>query len=293
MTNSVDAETAALARSMLGASSRPNLLVPENTNGQPTSQNGGLSGEESGDPTTPATGEGADGNQGLTGDGDDPLAALKPEDLLKHPVLGPQLQSWADKAAQAQIQSYASRNQAQLANSRDQIRAEVEEESYVNWLQSLSPEERATEFAENPEGAAIWGKWAQKNNGARTVSPEEIQASAQVYAYAVTIQTTRALMDSSDLPDAKKAELDPQKYVPEGPAGLVKWQTAVHQALIDHAASKAPTAPAQKPQTQQKPGLMGKGTNARPTPQVVETKTQDLFEFAFRNRPADGVSKEK
>ncbi|KKL84935.1 hypothetical protein LCGC14_1959720, partial [marine sediment metagenome] len=43
------------------------------------------------------------------------------------------------------------------------------------------------------------------------------------------------MLGKSDLPDEKKAELNPDNFTHLGPQGIVAWGAAVQQALVEHA----------------------------------------------------------
>jgi hypothetical protein len=111
-----------------------------------------------GSPASPGTSPNANGTvgqsdpSGTPGGEDnqtsqDPLANLSLQELLKHPVLGPQLDSWNDRTSNSKVAAARERLTSELT---PQIRANVEYEETKAYLNGLSPDERGTVLARDP-----------------------------------------------------------------------------------------------------------------------------------------------
>lgn len=168
----------------------------------------------------------APGEQGQSGDRvdpNDPLSGLSVEDILKHPKLGRELRSYADRGAAKQITSAIERMKA--ANRL----AEYD---------SMTDEQRRTAL-QDPELAAEYSKL----QGDRQAALDEEEASrigvsAQVYGAAVLVRTISSQIEKAGLPADVKARLDPENYKDYGLAGLDKWQEDVLEAIAEDRANK-------------------------------------------------------
>lgn len=189
-------------------------------------------------------GEGGEGNQAPPpsdpkpgGDGEDPdappdlFAEADLDTLLRHPKLGPALNSWADKAAANQVKAALERERAQ---GKVEGRQEAEAESRNRFFAELSKDkdELAKELAADDGLAAEYAGWRAEQQE-RSSGSEEAAAAAQVYALAVEIQTVQSIIAKSGLPDDVKAkpELNPETYRGQGAAGIAAWRTAVTEAI--------------------------------------------------------------
>src|SRR3990167_5437256 len=157
----------------------------------------------------------------------DPLAALTLGDLLKHPTLGPQVHSWADRGAIAQVRS-----------AKQQALAEAKADSGIEALtqrfESMSPEELGQALTD-PKTAEAYANLIQRNVKAKEgASQEEINRAGQVYGYAVQVATYMEVLEESGLSAEQKTALSPDNFTNLGPKGITEWGKAIHKALVVH-----------------------------------------------------------
>lgn len=158
----------------------------------------------------------------------DPLEGLTLSELLKHPILGPLVHRWADKSASSQS-----------AVAVDRAKIGWDEEAAVKALEekfdAMSEEELGRALS-NPETRDAFAALTERRNKSRDdASDEAIAVKGQRYGYAVEVGVYTEMLGKSDLPDEKKAELNPDNFTHLGPQGIVAWGAAVQQALVEHA----------------------------------------------------------
>lgn len=194
----------------------------------------------SGSPEAKEGEEGAEGEKGKT-EGDkgeekkeepkDPLTELTLADLLKHPILGPMVHSWADKGASAQ--SAVAVDKAKV-NWDEEATAKVLETKFEN----MSEEELGRALSD-PETASAFAALVERRNKSRDEASEEaIATRGQRYGYAVEIGVYTEMIEKSDLPKEKKDELNPDNFTHLGANGITAWGAAVQLALLEHASSE-------------------------------------------------------
>jgi hypothetical protein len=145
-------------------------------------------------------------------------------DLLKHPTLGRQLQSWAGKAAAKQVEN--AMRQANLDASQ-----QAERQNLKDWdahFQSLSEEELAEGLAKNKDARIAYGKVEEWKSQAG----DEVRL-AVAHVYAGQVQAILTTLESSGLPAAIKDTLNPQNFTHLGAQGIHEWQRAVEEAIIE------------------------------------------------------------
>lgn len=279
-----DKELEALARESLGNAMLGKLTPDQNVSGQVGSKAGdGATGGES----ASSSGNKTSDNTDSSGESD-PLKDVPVEELLKHPVLGPQLQSRIDRIVASGVQTRVS---AAIKEELPKIRAQVEQEQLGEYLNSLSPDERAKVLAGDEDVAAAWSRiQAEKQQQAQ---PPDLTAAAQLHAYQAVISTWNNVIAGSDLPDDVKATLAPEKFAGQE-NGIVLWGSAIQKALIEHEVQKAlPKAVEehvtaqrnnQDAGTQKRPGAIPSGSKSAPVLQPGEAKTNDLWEQAFSSQ---------
>ena len=226
-------------------------------------------------------------------DPNDPLHGLTPEEILKHPRLGPAFQSWSDKAARKQIDSELSKVRA---DTKAQTEQEIVGAGFDRFVKSLNKTELAQELATDEDGFVDkYTRWKESQGAA---DQDEVNRAAQVYALTTIVQSTLDLMNGADLSEQAKADLETyrQKLIEdqEGAAGAVKWQTAVQDAVASRKAEKMIEGSADErvnalaterlaQRDAQRPGaLASPGRRAAPRPELLKTATRTLFEDAFR-----------
>lgn len=190
-------------------------------------------------PGSPEAKEGEEGQKGEEGtpeddkgeekkeEPQDPLASLELADLLKHPILGPLVHRWADKGASAQ--SAVAVDSAKVGwdekAATDVLKEKFENMSEEELGRALSDPETATAFAALVE---------QRNKSRDEASDEAIATKGQRYGYAVQVGIYSEMLEKSDLPKEKKAELNPDNFTHLGSKGITAWGAAVQLALVEH-----------------------------------------------------------
>lgn len=233
--------------------------------------------------------QGASEGQDGADDSDDPLSSLTIDALLKHPKLGPALNQWNDKSAKSQVEADRRREREQ---GRHEGRQQVEEESLVRFIESLSQDELARELAADPQFAIQYAKY-QEARQAPAVDAQAIAATSQVYALATQIHSNNELIEKSDLPADVKASLAADNYSQHGDRAIVEWNQAIHKAFVKHEAARIASGnndedwEASKQERlaeldRNRPGgLAAAGRAAAPKPDLMKTPTGKLFADAF------------
>ena len=230
----IDPELAALAQEIEGAP----LLSP----GAGTDGNGGADGstsEKEGtrpDPTGAGTGDVAGEAEAKTEEEKeketppDPLKELKLRQLLDHPTLGPELQSWADKVGVAQVKAALERERPAIAQTERQQAANAQWDEHFS---RMSQEEIGEEISADAKAASAYAQYQQRQQVRPGISPEEVERASEIYANAAQVAVYTHMLDNSGLPDEKKAELKPENFTHLGVDGLVTWGQSIGQAIID------------------------------------------------------------
>lgn len=224
----------------------------------------------------------------LTTPGADGLTGLKLQDILAHPELGRELQSWADKATRSQLEAERNRIRNEL---EPEIRNRLELEEARNYLEGLSEPDRGQVLASDPKLAMVWGD-LQKEKQTNPAVARDVAVAAQVYAMASIIASTDANIQESDLPDTVKTSLmDTSKYESEGPDGISRWIKDVQKALVGHEKDKAVASEIEtrwqsylennRGNSPRRPNLLPPGQRQDPVPSVYEKNADDAFLAAF------------
>lgn len=161
----------------------------------------------------------------------DPLANQDLASLLKHPVIGPILNSWADKAGAAQATSAVSQAKTGWEGEAE---LKVLEERFEN----MSDEDLGRALKDPDTAASFASLIANRTKAQEEASEEAIAQKGQVYGYAVQVGVYTKMLENSDLPAEKKAELNPDNFSHLGSPGILAWGTAVQEALLEHASSE-------------------------------------------------------
>ena len=283
-TNASDAEVAAQARIALAEAMVGGKPLPENPKIPDASSNANTSG-------TGASGTGSSGAQGDSGSSsqdnpDDPFSKAKLEDLISHPVLGPQLQRRIDTQVANQTKTWQERKLPELQR-------EVETRAIQEYLDSLSPEERGEVLAKDPDLAVTWGQ-LQNSRKNQPIDQQLVEDTSRIYAYSSRLRAGDTLLNEAGL--KPEGELDPKFWSDQISTGkldsdtaMSNWEAAVQAAIINDKVAKALDEKweayrlekeAKQPQRANLAGTRP-GASAAPTPQVLETKTSDLWEAAF------------
>lgn len=179
------------------------------------------------------------GDQALPPNGDEDQDAgeeapkLTVEGLLKDPEVGPQLQSWADKSAAAQVKSATER----LQTDQQQAYSSANMGQWDNYFRQFNQEELGELLAQDQQKASAYSRvqaWRQEQQQA--AGSDQIATAGQVYAYAHQISVNNSLLADSGLPQEELAELAADKFTHLGAEGVTTWSKAIQTALIKHQA---------------------------------------------------------
>lgn len=236
------------------------------------------------------------GSREESGKSDINLESFTLQDLLKHPKLSGELKSWADTEAARQLKGKTDEIRRSI---RPEVRAEIEsqvaDETLRKYFANMDEDELGRTLAENKDLAAEYGRLQQEE---RQKQSQPDMMAAMVHGYAIQIATWDRMRNESELPDAVKAELDPDRFdlASKGEAGLVEWGQAIQQALIVNEVEKRVNsitddkweAFLQERQAKEDEGrvgrpVMSKGTRQAPVPDLMENSSYDLLEHALRN----------
>lgn len=236
-------------------------------------------------------------NRGVSptsGEGDNPegsqqvLESLTLADLLKHPKLAAELNSWNDRTTNARLDSERPSLRQQL---KTEVEAEVEADDYINYLQSLPDDERGRLLASDSKASLAW---AEHIRAVAEPDTSAAQFAAQVYAAASLVRSVRQMIDQSGLPDdAKSALADNKDFVNQGMAGLEAWMGKVLGELNNASleakfaaeietrwASERENAAARQSRSNPRPGVVAPGSAQPPRPDVYEADSS-AFLSAF------------
>jgi len=253
--------------------------------------------ESEGEPESKGQKPGDEGEQEKTEP--DLLAGLDVPKLLGHPVLGPLLNSWADRAGAAQVA-------AALERERDSIRSQaestVDERHQDEHFSGMSREDIAAEIASDEKAALAYAQYQQRRQAASEPNPDAIAAASQVYAYATRVASVSRVINDSELSVEAKAELAPENFTHLGTEGIVVWEKAVFEAMVSHEAGQhAQRLLDEKWETYQQEKLAeSDGTPTAPTvagrrtanlPGLIETPSEVLLEDALTRGSQPGNNK--
>ncbi len=236
--------------------------------------------------------EGEPEPDGKPKEGDDPFKGMTPKDiiakLLEHPEVGPVLQNWADRAGDAQSLAAVEQERGAMA---DEARNQAEDAHWDEVFGDMSETEIAEKLASDSKAAIAYARYQQRQQAGPELDPDRVVRASQTYGYAIQAETYTKMVEGSDLSAEQKAELNPKKFMDQGPAGIIAWGTAIYEALIEQAARvKADELLEAEWETYQQEKMaetdgerppMGRGRVAGTLPDLIGTDTGALFEDAF------------
>jgi hypothetical protein len=239
-----------------------------------------------GEPKDTTSPNGQEKVEGSEGRNTDPLASMTLDTLLKHPTLGPQLNSWMDKGVNSRMPHIKEQLKRELA---PEILAETQYNDDKQYLESLSDEERGQVLAQDPELASTWARIQATRQQPGNVNPETIAVAAQTYALGMQIKAYDTMVNESDLPaDQKQALLDIEPYKGQGIEGFNSWSQNVLQKLIEHKIEQGIQAQLetrwtsyredQSAQNPSRPGLQPPGRRQSPRPDFREGSTHEFMD---------------
>jgi hypothetical protein len=160
--------------------------------------------------------------------GEDPLSSLDIKSIIEHPKLGPKLQSWADRGANAQVSTAVAR-----------ARAEIEGETQLNALterfKGMEPEELGRALTD-PATAEAYASIIARDKAIREqASTDEISSAAETLGFAIQIAQNQAVIEGSGLSPEVKASLSPDNFKHMGREGIPRWGEAIYNALVEKA----------------------------------------------------------
>lgn len=220
----------------------------------------------------------------------DPLAGLTREQILAHPVLGREFQSWKDQEAAKQITPAVNRAREE---ERTNLRLQMARDHFDN----LTEEQLAAELRD-PQIKSVYQEVLRTPPPS---PPEVVDAAVAFYARQLTLTTDE--IAKSDLPEDVKRSLDPALHITKGgdpDEVMAAWQNLVRKAITDHEITKAtsPTSPAARAKKLEEEAeadadrhsgaLLESGRLAEPLPDFDKTSGDSLLTDAFarteRNR---------
>jgi hypothetical protein len=222
----------------------------------------------------------------------DPKEAVKA--LLKIPNLGEELQRWSDTAAASQVQAAMSREGPKIKASAAQ---EAENARWDSHFASMSQEDIGEEIAKDEQAAVAYSNY--KARLARGAEPDAqgIAAASQVYAFSAQIALNKRLLEESDLPAEKKAELDGNSYTKHGPDGILMWGEAIEGAILEQKAeSRAQELLSERWETFKEEQLaredpnrppIVQGSKTKPIPDLLEGESGAMMETALAHAEED------
>lgn len=186
----------------------------------------------------PAEGEEKPGEGGGEGGQEDPLKDLAANKeslkvLLEHPVLGPLLNRWSDRAAVAQVTTALERERPTIEANAAQLEAQRTEDAHFS---EMTKEQIAEEIAGDDQAATAYARYQQRKETGTLPNAEAIAQASEVYSHATRVASVRGLLEGSELSDEVKETLKPDHFTHLKAEGIRVWEKAVFQALVTHEA---------------------------------------------------------
>ena len=162
----------------------------------------------------------------------DPDGALKV--LLEHPELGPVLNRWMDRAAQAQVTSALTKATPTIEANAKQLEAERVEDEHFS---EMTQEQITEEITGDEKAASAYARYQQRKEAGALPNAEAIAQSSQVYSYATRVATVSSMLEGSELTDEVKESLKPEHFTHLGAEGIREWEKAVLKEIVNHEAA--------------------------------------------------------
>jgi len=238
-TTKTDPEIKSLAAAIAGETLEPSIDL-DSLGKNPDPADSGKTPDASGGTAVEApsgqasTGDKGDDDAGSKLENEEPikLSDLDLDALLKHPKLGPTLNSWADRAAASQVQAALSQAQPGIeANTRQQL----EDQAFDREVKEMTEQELAEELRD-PAFQKRYARWVDQSQTPTSLDPNAVAEVSQVFAYAAQIATYNRALANSGISQEVKDTLKSENYTAQGPDGLIKWGEDVMIALSNHAA---------------------------------------------------------
>ncbi len=270
----------------------------EETEAKPKSEGESQASEEK---TKPGDGEGEPGEGEGEGEQEDLFKDLasKPKEalkvLLEHPVLGPILQHWSDRAGDAQVTTALDRQKPITEAETKQAEAERVEDEHFS---GMTQEQITEEIAGDEKAATAYARYQERKQAEGKPNAEAIANASQIYSYASQVASVSSLLEESELTAEVKESLKPGHFMSQGAEGIKEWGKAVLQAIITHEA----TAKAEKLKEDgweaykeerlaeidgERPAVVS-GRRDGPKPDLMKTPSEDLLESALSVKPKKG-----
>jgi hypothetical protein len=215
--------------------------------------------------------------------------------LLDHPVIGPLLNKWNDKSAEAQV--IASRERERPAIEADTRRSEVERNEDEHFS-GMTQEQISEEIAGDEKAASAYARYQQRKQAGEEPNVDAIAQASQVYSYTSRIAAVRELLEGSELPADVIESLKPEHFTHLKAEGIREWEKAVFKAIVTHEASgmaeklKEDAWEAYKEEhlaelDGDRPAIVS-GRKDGPTPDLLKTDSGTLLEGALSQTPKKG-----
>ena len=253
------------------------------------------------EPKTGREGEEEPGEGEEKGEQEDPLKDLAADAkgalkvLLEHPILGPLLNKWSDKAGNAQVATAL--EEARPGIEADAKRSEAER-AEDNYFSSMSEEEVTAAIGSDPKVASAYARYQQREQAGEAPNATAVVQASQIYSYASEVALIKGLLDESELSDEVKETLKPDNFRHLKVEGIAAWKKAVFQAIVTHEASAiAAKEIADKKETLneeimadidgERPAVT-QGRREGPTPDLIKTDSNVLLENALSGKAKKG-----
>lgn len=159
------------------------------------------------------------------------LSEMSIPDLLNHPTLGPKLNSWSDKAGNAQSTAAVTKAEGDWG---DEAKLKVLEQKF----EDMSEEELGRALQDPETQAAFAALVDRRNKVTEEASEEAVAKKGQLYGYTVQIGVYQEMVGKSGLSTEAKEALRPEKFTHLGAKGIIAWGVAIQEALLEHASDE-------------------------------------------------------
>jgi len=113
-------------------------------------------------------------------------------------------------------------------------------QQWADYFGGFAQEELGELLASNQNLATRYAEVQHWQAGQQNAaSSDQVAAAGQVYAAASQIRTFNSMLEESDLPPEKLAELKPENFTHLGTPGLAEWGKAVYSAILAHRTEEA------------------------------------------------------
>ncbi|KKM05551.1 hypothetical protein LCGC14_1752930 [marine sediment metagenome] len=211
--------------------------------------------------------------------------------LLEHPDIGPVLNRWMDKAAQAQTTAALEQQRPITEAETKQAEAERAEDTH---FQGMTQEEISAEIAGDEKAATAYARYQQRKEASGTPNASAIAQASQIYSYASEVSSVSSLLEESELTAEVKESLKPEHFTHLKAEGIAVWKKAVFQAILTHEATgmaeklKEEAWEAYKeehlPEIDGERPAVVSGRSTGPTPDLIKTDSNVLLESALSGK---------